>query len=262
MPFVFAGETTDSSVSEGAGLTRLFRPSLQHGIQTTRDTPRNFGGKRYPLKELNNCPENGSIHFSHYGGSCASKVKIHPVAIDFLDKYLFHCAQKSLKDIGVKKKIRRVTIFTQGIYVKRKVKGKSVWSNHTTGSAIDMNQLGIEFSDGTQDYFPTSAVGFDGKIFEGFKRCRSNCHYTYTNPVTGQKKNRRRRYDRSGKAVFYDSIFKCFDEKIEKIKQEYLSKNNRKCTGGVKGCDQSKANANHIHMSVPICPRPPGFSPI
>ncbi|MBY0384477.1 hypothetical protein K2X05_04890, partial [bacterium] len=85
---------------------------------------------------------------------------------------------------------------------------------------------------------------FEGNLREGFTRCKKNCG-------TNQFK-RKNRYTFQGKALFYESFYNCLLEKTEQLKQ------NGNCSGGTLGCHDESGHDNHIHLSVPLCPKPRG----
>jgi hypothetical protein len=224
------------------------------GIPTAGQSSVEFAGNgaTYPLTYIDGCDKTHNIGFKFHLESelaCDAQVRIHPHAVRFLNKYMHECTIDALKKIGVNKPIARVDIHSQGVFVYRHVDDdpNRDWSNHALGAAIDMNQLEVEFEDGSKVKYPVAAVGFDGKLFTGFSRCQSNC--------------KGRRYNRTGKALFYDGFKNCIEKRVEDYKNEKESEG-LKCTGGVLGCDYNSDHANHIHLSVPICPAPKGVAGI
>ncbi len=219
-----------------------------HGLATAGSSSVELSGKTFPLTYIKGCDRTHSIGFKFFlekGLSCDFSARIHPHAVEFLKQNLHICAEAGLKAIGNRGTIARVDIHSQGVFVKRRVDNnpRKPWSNHSLGAAIDMNNLEIEFADGTKEIYPVAAENLRGRVNPGFTRCRKNCK--------GQ------RYSRTGRAKFYDGFYACMENKIEGIKAK-----GPKCSGGVLGCDYNSDHANHIHLSVPICPSPRGVATI
>lgn len=230
----------------------------EHGLPTMEMSRQKMGasvvvfwGKKYILKHIDGCNRTHTIglKLSLEGGvGCDFKIRIHPHAVKFLDDHLHACAEEGLKRVGVTKSIAKVEIHSLGVFTKRRVAGSSVWSNHSLGAAIDLNALGIEFQDGTKDVFAVSAINpKTNRLNSGFSRCSSKCGG--------------RRYNRTGKALFYDGFYGCIKTKAEEIKTA-KRKEGISCTGGVLGCDYNGDHADHIHLSVPVCPKPRGVAEI
>ena len=239
------------------GLRPNARPEVSarypnNGVATSGASSVELGGNTYPLTYIDGCNRNHNIGFKFYleqGLSCDFSARIHPHAVRFLNQNLHECAREGLEAIGETRSIARVDIHSQGVFVRRRINNdpSQPWSNHSLGAAVDITNLEIEFEDGSKEIYATAAVNLAGRLNPGFTRCRSQCG--------GQ------RYNRTGRALFYDGFYECMKTKTDAIRAA-RSAEGVSCSGGVLGCDYDSDHANHIHLSVPICPRPRGVATI
>lgn len=223
-----------------------------NGLATSGVSSVELVGNTYPLTYIDGCNRTHNIGFKFYleaGLSCDFSARIHPHAVRFLNQNLHECAREGLEAIGETRSIARVDIHSQGVFVKRHIDNdpSKPWSNHSLGAAIDMNNLEIEFEDGSSETYAVAAVNFAGRLNPGFTRCNRNCEG--------------RRYNRTGRALFYNGFYQCMRTKTDAIRAARRAEGVR-CSGGVLGCDYDGDHANHIHLSVPICPSPRGVATI
>lgn len=178
--------------------------------------------------------------------ACNESALMSEKLAEMIDKYLKSCAQQALSAAGVTNTIRRADLNSLGIINARRVnKGGSGGcsgqgiseksgrncsiSYHATGRAIDADSITITSSDNTVTTYPLACVDASGKTNEGFDK---SCN-------------------RSGKnGKFYDAFNLCLNQNIKK---------HANCADPVMDCTDAQ-HKDHVHISLPLCPRPRGIA--
>lgn len=212
----------------------------QIGLTPISTVSKKWKGNKFKLVEIETCNPKGNINIKFYTNrylKCEEFPALaHPNLVKFLDDHLHVCTRSALTAIGQTEKarsVKNIQIVSQGIFYQR---GKS---NHSTGSSIDINHLVIEFGNGQKETWPTSAIDFEGKEFPGFTKVKGGP------------------WQREGNALFEPAFVKCMAERIENIKS-----NGENCNGGILDCDSNSDHHNHIHLTVPMCPRIKGSNKV
>lgn len=219
-----------------------------HLIPVQTVNVRGYNGQYHPISKIPYCSTNSSISFGSYPPTLCpdGDIGLSPGAVNFMNANFNKCVAYGLKEIGIRRPFKRVKIFGQGGAFKKRSNGTI--SNHTSGDAIDINHLQIEFNNGQSAVFPASAVDYNGVPFEGFFRCEENC----LNPETGKQ----RRWNMTGKAIFYEKFRYCLEQAVA---LEHAKFPGQQCSGGPLGCNDDSSHDNHMHFSFPVCPRMKGF---
>jgi hypothetical protein len=162
-----------------------------------------------------------------------------------LNANMMLCTQQAMTQAKIPGRVTKIDINSLNILNQRRVNnsrgctGQSLASGkgsncsisyHATGRAIDITTLDVTLADGTKKNLPLSCTDMSGNLREGFEpRCV--------------------RYGPLG--AFYDNFSACWNEKVSTVSP---------CAKGALTCSDNKQHINHVHLSLPICPKVRGIA--
>lgn len=168
----------------------------------------------------------------------------------FNNMFLKSCLHTGMRAGSIRGQIKNIVINTKGVHRVRKSRGSSKFSQHSTGRAMDVVTFDVTMEDGTKKTLPASCVvnppgnQLRSPGFSDINSCAREGSY--------------------GK--FYDAFTKCWEDNVaaEKARCHGLNdsyckdlQNDAKCTDtNALGCDDKGGDhKDHMHISLPICPK-------
>jgi len=187
--------------------------------------------------------------------SCQPGTAMAQPLFTFMNDHLKTCMNVGLRAAGNHGVIKSVEINSKGTWYVRKERGGKEFSQHSTGRAIDVVSFNVTMDDGAKMTLPTSCI---------------------ENPPGGLRspgfsdKNSCKRVGDMGR--FYDGFMKCWQDQVRLAKQncEGLKDafcrdlQNHGCSGNTNGAlgvdDPDGDHKDHMHLSLPLCPKQKGIA--